>query len=136
MHLCTWKSHSLRRACRGSWSSESPSVVTYGSSPPRAEPRLSFDKTAVAGSVDLRCYCSIRSRSDDKVTLSLPDARFEQTWNLSDIPFSLASEPDATPVPELMGHLAPLIDPQSSSHGRLAAMSFLYLFSRLAKPSR
>lgn len=92
-------------------------------------------QTAVAGSIDLRCYCSIRSRSDDKVALVLPDAHFEQTWRLSDIPFSSAAEPDAAPIPDIMGQLNALVDPQSSVHGRLAATAFLYLFARLAKPS-
>lgn len=95
--------------------------------------RILLLQTAIASSVDLRCYCSIRKRSDNKIALVLPDTGFAHTWDVSEITFSKSAGPDAAPIPDLLAGLTDLVPASAPAHGRLAATSFLYLVSRLAK---
>ena len=111
--------------------------------------------TAIAGALDLRCYCHVEPRSDDKVSLVLPDVGLERTWNLSDLPFdkvreSLAQEDvDADTLPNAQESPNPSLLALISSSTHLAAegenmsakvalspQAFLYLYLRLAKAGK
>lgn len=113
--------------------------------------------TAIAGALDLRCYCHVEARSDDKVSLVLPDVGLERTWNLADLPFdSIASErteeqddvdadtlpnSHASPDPKLMDIIAGSANLAKSGENMsakvaLSPQAFLYLYMRLAKPGK
>lgn len=122
-------------------------------------------KTAIAGALDLRCYCHVETRSDNKISLILPDIGLEKTWDLDALPFDdlLAQQhtqnenvepdtlPNATTSPDL-GFLAKLAQDdklagvgaigqdgkEDGMNGKagLSLQSFLYLYMRLTKPSQ
>lgn len=111
-------------------------------------------QTAIAGALDLRCYCYVSSRSDDKISLVLPDIGIDRTWSISDLPFNKAGEtysadveqdtmPNASrsPDPALLSliasstSLAGNLDNEEkvkNSKASLAVQAFLYLYMRLA----
>lgn len=111
--------------------------------------------TAIAGALDLRCYCHVEPRLDDKVSLVLPDVGLERTWNLADLPFekvrdSLAqADVDADTLPNAQESPNPSLLALISSSTQLAAegedmsakialspQAFLYLYLRLAKAGK
>lgn len=114
-------------------------------------------QTAIAGALDLRCYCYVSSRSDDKISLVLPDIGIDRTWSISELPFAKAAEtatadvendtmPNASKSPDpallslisnstsLAGNLDE--DKVSNSKASLAVQAFLYLYMRLAKTEK
>lgn len=113
-------------------------------------------QTAIAGALDLRCYCYVSSRSDDKISLILPDIGIDRTWSISELPFAKALEtaanadvekdtmPNASRSPD--PNLLELIATSTSLAGNLedenkvknekaslVVQTFLYLYMRLAK---
>lgn len=113
--------------------------------------------TAIAGALDLRCYCHVEPRADDKVSLVLPDVGLERTWNLDDLPFEavrasldIAEEVvDADTLPNAQespnASLLALISSSihlaaegkdMSAKVALSPQAFLYLYLRLAKAGK
>lgn len=101
-------------------------------------------QTAVAASVDLRCYGLVSPRNDGKISLNLPDVEnFSHTWDIqNDLPWE-----SVTPVrrgdvhpssldEKLMGAIITRTLPDmvlpESSRARAAAIAFLYLYMTLA----
>ena len=116
-----------------------------------------FAQMAIAAALDLRCYCHVAVRNDDKVSLVLPDLGIDKVWDLSALPLSGIQE-DAIPSAEVEADTLPnaTASPDPSLLARLrnsnafagteitttnkaahsAALAFLYLYIRLAKSSR
>lgn len=111
--------------------------------------------TAIAGALDLRCYCHVERRSDERISLILPDFGYERSWAISELPFdSLQDASDASdvendtlpnstgsPNPNLLATLAgsPSLAAGNDATAQkvaLSAQSFLYLYMRLAKNSK
>ena len=110
---------------------------------------LPASQTAIAAALDLRCYCHISHRSDDKVELVLSDFGVDRTWNISDLPLPSAADSETTqidsdtlpnsqlsPDPTFLAKLAD--DPrlaggnyEKSKAARGATLAFLYLYLRL-----
>lgn len=97
--------------------------------------------TAIAGAIDLRCYCLAEARSDGHVSLSLPDLGYSQSWDLSTLPWHLVSaplsslktgpKPDTVPSAELLALLANQFVHQDQLKAVQAAQAFLYLYMHL-----
>jgi len=89
--------------------------------------------TAIAGSVDLRCYCLTEARSDEILTLHLSDFDLSHDWNLSDLPLDheFTSTPDEQPDEALLARIEPFVHglDKRAVH---AVQAFLYLYIRLA----
>lgn len=98
-------------------------------------------QTAIAGAIDLRCYCLAEARSDGHVSLSLPDLGYSQSWDLSTLPWHLVSaplsslktgpKPDTVPSAELLALLANQFVHQDQLKAVQAAQAFLYLYMHL-----
>ena len=100
-------------------------------------------KTAIASSVDLRCYGLVAQRSDDKISLNLPDLdQWSHTWNIDALPWDAV-----TPIQVGEDH-PPLLDPRlidaitlkalpesvdtpKYNRAKSSAISFLYLYMSL-----
>ncbi|KAI5475406.1 cystathionine beta-lyase [Pseudohyphozyma bogoriensis] len=102
--------------------------------------------TAVAGSVDLRCYCLSEPRQDGRVALSLPDLAFEGVWDVASLPWELVTAPAKAPTPDSVPNKL-IVDTLTSKQLRgitdartlQAAQAFLYLYLHLAgsnKPAK
>lgn len=50
-------------------------------------------QTAIATSVNLRCYAALTPRSDDTVSLEVPDLGLEMEWDISSLPWNLLPVP-------------------------------------------
>ncbi|KAL8293719.1 hypothetical protein RQP46_000420 [Phenoliferia psychrophenolica] len=98
--------------------------------------------TAIAGSVDLRCYCLAEARQDGRVGLSLPDLQFEQTWDIASLPWDLvtpsakAPRADSTPDASLVAALSGKFVDGVPSQAAQAAVAFLYLYLNLSEHKR
>lgn len=100
-------------------------------------------KTAIAASVDLRCYGLTFPRNDNKLSLRLPEVDdFSHTWDIGSLPWE-----SATPIrrgeahgPTLNQMLLDAIVSKalpdslrsSQSRAKSAAIAFLYLYMSLA----
>ncbi|BGP25733.1 cystathionine beta-lyase [Rhodotorula toruloides] len=102
--------------------------------------------TAIAGAIDLRCYCLAESRSDGQLSLVLPDLGYSQTWDIASLPWDkvdalsstvLKSGPKSETVPdqELLTLLANQFVHQDRLKAVQAAQAFLYLYLHLAVSS-
>jgi len=98
--------------------------------------------TALAASVDLRCYGLTGSRYDSKVSVNFIDlGNFYQEWDIASLPWDAASYvPPGTDHPDeldtkLLDAISASALSASSSHdnstGRNAALTFLYLYMSL-----
>ncbi|GAA6010092.1 hypothetical protein JCM10207_007555 [Rhodosporidiobolus poonsookiae] len=98
--------------------------------------------TAIAGAIDLRCYCLAESRSDDKLSLVLPDLGYSQTWDIASLPWDRvvgasqkAPRVDAFPDAELLTLLANQYVQVDALKAVQAAQAFLYLYLHLCTPT-
>lgn len=48
-----------------------------------------FQQTAIATSVNLRCYAVLSPRSDGKVGLEAPDLALDAEWDIASLPWNL-----------------------------------------------
>ncbi|GAA5907493.1 hypothetical protein JCM8208_001393 [Rhodotorula glutinis] len=106
--------------------------------------------TAIAGAIDLRCYCLAEARSDGQLSIDLPDLGYSQSWDLSTLPWHLVDpaltsssssvaaflktgpKPDHAPSTELLTLLANQFVHQDQLKAVQAAQAFLYLYMHLA----
>lgn len=104
---------------------------------------IASSKTAIASSVDLRCYGLITRRSDNRIRLTLPDLdQWSHTWDTDALPWDAV-----TPIQVGKDH-PPLLDsrlidaitsralPESVdtlkyNRAKSSAISFLYLYMSL-----
>lgn len=99
-------------------------------------------QTAIAGSVDLRCYCLAEARRDGKLSLNLPDIAFEATWEIDDLPWDLvepsskAPRADSVPDAELLALFADKYVDKVQPAAVQAAQAFLYLYMNLSEGKR
>lgn len=109
-------------------------------------------QTAIAGAIDLRCYCLAEARADGLLSLVLPDMAYSQTWDPASLPWDkvapfppplssvLKSGPkgDFVPDHELLTLLANqhiTRDVAAGEQGLKAvqsAQAFLYLYMHVA----
>ncbi|GAA5952602.1 hypothetical protein JCM3765_002219 [Sporobolomyces pararoseus] len=99
--------------------------------------------TAIASSIDLRCYCLAASRSDNVVSLELPDLSYSQSWEISSLPWEKirsssqkAPRSDEAPDQELLTLLANSYVKPDILKAVQAAQAFLYLYMHLCGASR
>lgn len=99
-------------------------------------------QTAIAGAVDLRCYCTVESRQDGQIRLNLPDLAFDKTWEISELPWDTmvvstkAPRSDSTPDAMLLSLFASKYVQGVSSTALQAAQTFLYLYMHLSEHKR
>ncbi|POY75312.1 putative Cystathionine beta-lyase [Rhodotorula taiwanensis] len=105
--------------------------------------------TAIAGAIDLRCYCLAEARADGLISLVLPDMAYSQTWDPANLPWDkvapfppplsavLKSGPKGDVVPDQ--ELLTLLANQYISHEAgqnlkavQSAQAFLYLYMHVA----
>ena len=99
-------------------------------------------QTAIATSVDLRCYSVLSARSDNKVALEAPNLNADIEWDISSLPWNLL--PVATPGgpkkvadKELDSALLQAIESvvgeqEVGKKGLAASVAFLYLYMVMA----
>ncbi|ORX44103.1 mevalonate kinase [Hesseltinella vesiculosa] len=111
-------------------------VILFG------EHAVVHQKHAVAASLDLRTYLFLEKTSDTLCTLHLPDVDLEQRqWNLTDLPWSLAStthgpgHPIQDMHPELEARLAAFLGEVPNWAQRQSLMAFFFLLLTLAPTS-
>ncbi|KAM0752517.1 cystathionine beta-l [Meredithblackwellia eburnea MCA 4105] len=98
--------------------------------------------TAIAGSIDLRCYCLAEARHNGQVSLNLPDLAFEQSWEIASLPWDLvepgskAPHQDSVPDQSLLMALTTKYVNGVSPKAAQASVAFLYLFMNLASHER
>ncbi|GAA5889604.1 hypothetical protein JCM6882_007081 [Rhodosporidiobolus microsporus] len=109
--------------------------------------------TAIAGAIDLRCYCLATARSDGLLALNLPDLGYSQTWDVASLPWSAltpygtaagaqsggagagkAPRPEVVPDQELLTLLANKYIKIDNLKAVQAAQAFLYLYMHLSGP--
>ena len=97
-------------------------------------------KTAIAASVDLRCYGLATQRSDNKISLNLPDLdQWSHTWDIDALPWDAVTPiqvgEDHPPLldPRLVDAITSKALPESVEYNRAksSAISFLYLYMSL-----
>ncbi|KAG8904660.1 cystathionine beta-lyase [Tulasnella sp. 403] len=102
-------------------------------------------KTAIAASVDLRCYATSSARDDGKIHLTLPDLNFEHTWDIAkDLPWDAVtavgpnehhpSELDTKLIEAITNRALP--EPRNSGDVRYrsAVIALLYIYMTIASP--
>ncbi|KAK4046828.1 cystathionine beta-lyase [Microbotryomycetes sp. JL201] len=100
--------------------------------------------TAIAGSVDLRCYCLTEARLDGRVSLVLPDFGFEATWDVASLPWnsvdpimaSKAPRPESQPDQSLLDLLAQKYTQGDQPTVVASQLAFLYLYMHLSAEKR
>ncbi|ORY70619.1 Cys/Met metabolism PLP-dependent enzyme-domain-containing protein [Leucosporidium creatinivorum] len=98
--------------------------------------------TAIAGSVDLRCYALAESRQDGKVSLVLPDFDFEATWDIASLPWdqvtssAKAPRPESTPDQSFVDVLAQKVVRGVDPKVVQSEIAFLYLYMSLSEHKR
>jgi hypothetical protein len=97
-------------------------------------------KTAIAASVDLRCYGLATQRSDNKISLNLPDLdQWSHSWDIDALPWDAVTPvqvgEDHPPLldPRLIDAITSKALPESVEYNRAksSAISFLYLYMSL-----
>ncbi|GAA6013773.1 hypothetical protein JCM11491_005094 [Sporobolomyces phaffii] len=99
--------------------------------------------TAIASSIDLRCYVQAASRSDGLISLDLPDLSYQQSWEISSLPWEKirsssqkAPRSDEAPDQELLTLLANSYVKPDILKAVQAAQAFLYLYMHLCGTTR
>ncbi|CEQ41179.1 SPOSA6832_02871 [Sporobolomyces salmonicolor] len=98
--------------------------------------------TAIAGSIDLRCYCFATSRSDASLSLVLPDLAYSQTWDIASLPWDRiraslkAPRADQAPDQELLTLLSNGFVKPDVIQAVQAAQAFLYMYMHLCGSTR
>nr|QEP49710.1 mevalonate kinase [Inonotus obliquus] len=101
-----------------------------------------YEQTALAASVDLRCYGLTTPRKDNKVSVHFTDlGDYRHEWNIDDLPWDAAtyippgSNHSDTLDPKLIDAISSQALPLSKHDvptARNAALTFLYLYMTLA----
>ncbi|KAF7332040.1 Cystathionine beta-lyase [Mycena kentingensis (nom. inval.)] len=102
--------------------------------------------TAIAASVDLRCYGLATPRNDLKISVHFSDIdNFYHEWDIEALPWDAGTplaagedHPDILDQPLVDAiNAGPLADiPDASSHARVASLSFLYTYIQLGRDRR
>ena len=94
-------------------------------------------QTAIATSVNLRCFAVLSPRADGKVALEVPDVGAEMEWDIASLPWNLLplrnqkpkSQVDKDLDPELLRAIEGIADNGHRSKRELgSAVAFLYLY--------
>jgi hypothetical protein len=102
-----------------------------------------MQQTAIATSLDLRCYAVLTPRHDPKVELEVPDISFEQEWDINELPWSFVAgrlggtatgvvadkELDEALIKAIEGLV---VREGVAQNGAGAAVAFLYLYMVMA----
>ncbi|KAF9989444.1 hypothetical protein BGZ75_006289 [Mortierella antarctica] len=103
-------------------------VILFG------EHAVVYGKVATAGSLGLRSYCLIQSRTDKTVEVNLPDVQLARTWSIGDIPRQDQWTGYPYPPPmnfDLLDQLTKFVDLGTHTNRSQAAIALLYLHSYL-----
>ncbi|KAG0294016.1 hypothetical protein BGZ98_001939 [Dissophora globulifera] len=105
-------------------------VILFG------EHAVVYGKVATAGSLGLRSYTLVQTRTDGTIEANLPDVQLVRTWKSSDIPRQARWEgypfPPAAMNTDLLDHLAQFVDLAAHRNQSQAAIALLYLHAHLA----
>ncbi|KAF9573838.1 Mevalonate kinase [Mortierella alpina] len=107
-------------------------VILFG------EHAVVYGKVATAGSLGLRSYCLIQSRTDNTVEVNLPDVQLARTWSTNDIPRQDRWTGYPYPPPmnfDLLDQLTKFVDLGTHTNRSQAAIALLYLHSYLTTDS-
>lgn len=116
-------------------------VIVFG------EHAVVHGKSAIAAAISLRSYLHVQPVPDTNTVVSLccPDIGLDHVWNLDDLPLgrfqTVAETPPRALNPDLLAALLPRVhhfssDERASDMRRVAALSFLYLYSSLMPSQR
>ncbi|KAF8926351.1 hypothetical protein BGZ58_011268 [Dissophora ornata] len=104
-------------------------VILFG------EHAVVYGKVATAGSLGLRSYTLVQTRTDGAIEVNLPEVQLVRSWKTSDIPRQARWEgypyPPATMNTELLDHLTKFVDLAAYTNRSQAAIALLYLHSYL-----
>ncbi|KAG0347892.1 Mevalonate kinase [Podila humilis] len=103
-------------------------VILFG------EHAVVYGKVATAGSLGLRSYCLVQTRSDRTIDVSLPDVQLARSWNIEHIPRQAKWEGYPYPPPmneQLLEQLAKIVNLGTETNRSQAAIALLYLHSYL-----
>jgi hypothetical protein len=94
-------------------------------------------QTAIATSVNLRCFAVLSPRADGKVGLEVPDVGAEMEWDIASLPWNLMplrtqkpkTQVDKDLDPELLSAIEKVADNGDRDKRELgSAVAFLYLY--------
>ncbi|KAF8977989.1 hypothetical protein BGZ46_006963 [Entomortierella lignicola] len=104
-------------------------VILFG------EHAVVYSKFATAGSLGLRSYALVQSRTDGALEINLPDVELVRTWKSDNIPRQTRWEgyphPPAVMNAELLGQLTEFVNLGNQTNRSQAAIALLYLHSHL-----
>ncbi|KAG0091342.1 Mevalonate kinase [Podila epicladia] len=103
-------------------------VILFG------EHAVVYGKVATAGSLGLRSYCLVQTRTDKAIEVSLPDVQLTRTWVMDDIPRQARWEGYPYPPPmnvALLEQLAKIVNLGTQTNRSQAAIALMYLHSYL-----
>ncbi|KAF9420583.1 Mevalonate kinase [Podila epigama] len=110
----------------------------YTSSPGKVilfgEHAVVYGKVATAGSLGLRSYSLVQTRTDGKIEVGLPDVQLSRSWSMNEVPRQAKWEGYPYPPPmnaELMDQLAKVVNLGTQTNRSQAAIALLYLHSYL-----
>ncbi|KAG0030693.1 Mevalonate kinase [Podila clonocystis] len=103
-------------------------VILFG------EHAVVYGKVATAGSLGLRSYSLVQTRTDKAIEVSLPDVQLTRTWAMDEIPRQARWE--GYPYPpsmneDLLGQLAKIVNLGTQTNRSQAAIALMYLHSYL-----
>ncbi len=90
-------------------------------------------QTAVAASIDLRCFAILSRRANPYLALDLPDTGLQQEWKIDDLPWQAFSFSDGMPPKELNAEALAAVDAaikvEGVSHNaHVSALAMIYVY--------
>lgn len=98
-------------------------------------------QTAIATSVNLRCFGVLSPRKDGKIGLEVPDIDYEAEWEISKLPWEVVPSFNRFSIPKdldqtLLSALENLVKIDGvKPTGASAAVAFLYLYMAISPSS-
>lgn len=91
-------------------------------------------QTAIATSLNLRCYGVLSGREDSKVAIAAPDLEADHAWDLSELPWDLVPKREGSAAPSaldpaLLAALEAFVaKDKPTKTGFSASVAFLYVY--------
>lgn len=94
-------------------------------------------QTAIATSLNLRCFGVLSARRDGQVAIAAPDLEADHAWNISELPWDLVparngTAPSAELDAALLSALEKIVaDAKPTKTGTSASVAFLYVYMEM-----